>query len=124
MKKTIKVALIALLSSAAFTTIASAKDTARAKDEITVTSLPSLKGIDIKVNSTHAKKAVVMIYDSNDNVIYKDRLPAYKSMEKGYVLNQLAYGDYTIEVLEHHHIIKKEIHVYEDGGKTFLIKQS
>lgn len=124
MKTTIKAAIVALIASAAFATVATAKDGTPAKDEITVTSLPSLKGIDVKVNSSRPKKAVVIIYDENDNVIYKDALPAYKSMEKGYILNQLGYGDYTIEIMEHHSVVKKEIHVYEDGGKTFLVKQS
>ncbi|HZY40218.1 MAG TPA: hypothetical protein VFE53_26375 [Mucilaginibacter sp.] len=124
MKKTIKLAALFLVASAAFVTVASAKGTAAADDQITFSSLPSLRGVEIKVNSTAPSKAIVMIYDANDNVIYKDALPAYKAMQKGYILDQLENGDYTIVVKENHTEVKKEIHVYDENNtKEFIVKQ-
>jgi hypothetical protein len=124
MKKTIKLAALFLLASASFATVASAKGTVSAEDQISFSSLPSHRGVEIKVNSTAPSKAIVMIYDANDNVIFKDGLPAYKAMQKGYILDQLENGDYTIVVSENKSVVKKEVHVYdENNAKEFIVKQ-
>jgi hypothetical protein len=124
MKKTIKLAALFLLVSATFATVASAKGTTSADDQITFSSLPSQRGVEIKVNSTTPSKAIVMVYDANNNVIFKDAMPAYKAMQKGYILDQLENGDYTIVVSENKSVVKKEVHVYdENNAKTFIVKQ-
>jgi len=94
------------------------------KNEITFSSLPSHKGVEIKVQSSVAAKAIVIISDQDGNVIFKDAMPAYKAMDKGYVLNQLDNGDYTIEVTSNHQAVTKNVHVYdEDGTKEFIISE-
>jgi len=124
MKKTIKLAALVLLASATFATVASAKGTPSADDQITFSSLPSQRGVEIKVNSTTPSKAIVMVYDANNNVIFKDAMPAYKAMQKGYILDQLENGDYTIVVSENKSVVKKEVHVYdENNARTFIVKQ-
>jgi len=124
MKKTIKLAALVLLASATFATVASAKGTPSADDQITFSSLPSQRGVEIKVNSTTPSKAIVMVYDANNNVIFKDAMPAYKAMQKGYILDQLENGDYTIVVSENQSVVKKEVHVYdENNARTFIVKQ-
>ena len=124
MKKTIKLAALFLLASATFVTVASAKGTTSADDQITFSSLPSQRGVEIKVSSTAPSKAIVMIYDANHNVIFKDAMPAYKAMQKGYILDQLENGDYTIVVKENHSEVKKSVHVYDEGStKTFIVQQ-
>ena len=124
MKKTIKLAALFLLVSATFATVASAKGTTLADDQITFTSLPSLNGLAIKVESTQPSKAIVTVYDADHNVIFKDSMPAYKAMEKGYVLDQLENGDYTIVVKENKSEVKKQVHVYDqDGAKSFIVIQ-
>lgn len=96
-----------------------------AKQEITFSSLPTLKGVEIKVESSEPAKAVVIVYDADHTVIFKDAMPAYKTMEKGYILNQLENGDYTIEVISNKQSVKEDIHVYdENGSKMFIVKQS
>jgi hypothetical protein len=108
MKKSIKLTALFLLASAG----------------LFAATLPSDQGLDIKVASDAPSKAIVTVYDANDNVIFKDALPAYKSMEKGYILNQLPIGDYTIEVRENKSVVKKEVHIYnEEQTKIFLVKQ-
>jgi|SRR6185503_2381652 len=124
MKKTIKLAALFLLASAAFATVASAKGTISADDQITFSSLPSQRGVEIKVNSTVPSKAIVIIYDANKNVIFKDAMPAFKAMQKGYILDQLENGDYTIVVSENKSVVTKEVHVYDEGNtKSFIVKQ-
>ncbi len=124
MKKTIKLAALFLLASATFVTVASAKGTTSADDQITFSSLPSQRGVEIKVNSTAPSKAIVMVYDANNDVIFKDAMPAYKAMQKGYILDQLDNGDYTIVVSENKSVVKKEVHVYEENNtKEFIVIQ-
>jgi hypothetical protein len=124
MKKSIKLTALFLLASAGLFAATPSKSTTPTNDEITFSSLPSDQGLDIKVASDAPSKAIVTVYDANDNVIFKDALPAYKSMEKGYILNQLPIGDYTIEVRENKSVVKKEVHIYnEEQTKIFLVKQ-
>jgi len=124
MKNSIKLTALFLLASASLFAATPSKGTAPSDDQVTFSSLPSQKGVEIKVESTVPSKAIVMVYDANDNVIFKDALPAGKSMEKGYILNQLENGDYTIEVKENKSDVKKEIHVYtEYERKAFLVKE-
>jgi hypothetical protein len=128
MKNSIKVAALFLLASVGIfaSTPAKAMDggAIAVTDVITFSSLPSHKGVDIKVDRATAGKAVVIISDSEGNVVYKDVLPQYKAMEKGYILNSLENGDYTIEVTSNKQVVKKDIHVYnEDKTKVFIVKQ-
>jgi hypothetical protein len=128
MKNSIKItALLVLASTGLFaaTTVKTAGTVVPSTNEvITFSSLPSHKGIEVKVEGSAASKAIVMIYDKDKNVIYKDALPAYKKMEKGYILTQLENGDYTIEVTANKQVATKEIHVYdEDRTRVFIVKQ-
>jgi hypothetical protein len=125
MKNSFKLtALLVVLSTGLFAatpvkTVAPAK-----KDLITFSSLPSHAGVDIKVEKSEPGKSIVIIYDKDDNVLLKDVIPAYKSMEKGYILNKLDDGDYKIEVTSNKQVVTKDIHVYnEDKTKVFIVKQ-
>ena len=129
MKNSIKLTALTLLLGAglfaANTVKADGPAAPSAKNEITFSSLPTLKGVEIKVESIEPAKAVVIVYDQEKNVIFKDAMPAYKTMEKGYILNQLENGDYTIEVISNKQSVKEDIHVYdENGSKMFIVTQS
>jgi hypothetical protein len=128
MKNSIKFTALTLLLSTGIFAAASAKTIGTVvpstKDVISFSSLPSHKGIEVKVEGRDIAKAIVIIYDQDQNVIYKDVLPAYKSMEKGYILSQLANGDYSIEVTANKQVVKKDIHVYDEyNTKAFIVKQ-
>jgi hypothetical protein len=127
MKNSIKLTALFLLASVSVFAVSPAKtkvSTDPVKDGITFSSLPSNKGVEVKVEGSKAAKAIVMIYDQDKNVIYKDALSAHKSMEKGYVLSQLDNGDYTIEVTSNHQTVTKDVHVYdEDGRKQFIVSE-
>ena len=127
MKTSIKLtALLVLASTSIFAaTPSKTKDpVAKAKEEITFSSLPSQMGIDVKVARSDEGKAIVMFYDQDHNVILKDVLPTSGTVEKGYILSKLENGDYTMEVTLNKQVVKKAIHVYdEDQTKTFIILQ-
>jgi hypothetical protein len=125
MKNSLKLTALLLLASASIFAATPTKTVVPfTADIITFSSLPSLTGLDIKVDKNVAGKVVVLVYDQNNNVVFKDVMSGAKSMEKGYILNQLQNGDYTLEVSSGKQTIKKEIHVYdEDNVKTFFVVQ-
>jgi hypothetical protein len=129
MKNSIKLTALFLLASTGLFAAVPSKTIGvvpPSKDVITFSSLPSHKGVEIKVDRAEPGKAIVTIYDKDENVIYKDALPgSFKAMEKGYILNQLDNGDYKIEVTSNKQTVTKEIHVYdEDHSRVFIVKQS
>ncbi|MDR3695343.1 hypothetical protein [Mucilaginibacter sp.] len=124
MKNSIKLTALLVLASVSVFAAKPAKAIVPANGGISFSALPSHKGIDIKVQSAPAAKAIVIVSDQDGNVIFKDAMPAYKKMEKGYILNQLDNGDYTIEVIAGHQTVTKDVHVYdEDGAKEFIISE-
>ena len=127
MKKSIKVFMVLLLFSTSLFSAPSVKAAApntQPKSEVIVFStLPSRNGIAVKFKKGTTGKAIVIIYDSGQNVLRKDILSDAKSLEKGYILTSLDNGDYTVEVTVNKLIMKKDIHVYMEGQiKTFIIK--
>lgn len=125
MKNSIKLTALFLLTSAGLFATASAKTVVPSKaDVITFSSLPSERGIDVKVEKTAPGKAIVVIYDEVGNVLRKDVVKSDKAFEKAYILNQLENGDYFIEVTSHGQVVTKEIHVYDEGAtKMFIVKE-
>lgn len=129
MKNSLKLTALALFLSTGIFAAVPAKSTSPAsaaptKDIVTFTSLASLRGLEIKVEKNSPGKSMVLIYDQDGNVIFKDALQGQKAKEKGYVLDQLEDGDYTIEVVSDKQSVKKEIHVYDDNNtRTFFMLQ-
>jgi hypothetical protein len=128
MKNSIKLTALFLLVSAGLFAATSAKADGlvvpSTKDAITFSSLPSNKGLEVKVDGAASEKAIVMIYDKDGNVLRKDVLSAGKAFEKAYILNQLENGDYTIEVTSNKQVVKKDIHVYdEDNTRMFIVTE-
>jgi hypothetical protein len=125
MKNSVKIAALLLLASTGLFAAVSAQPVVPTKsDVITFSSLPSERGIDVKVEKTAPGKAIVAIYDEDGNTLRKDVVKSDKAFEKGYILNQLADGDYTMEVTSHGKVVTKDIHVYDENGtKMFIVKQ-
>ncbi len=125
MKNAIKLTALFLLASAGLFAAVPVKTLGivpSKTDVITFSSLPSERGVAIKVEKSEPGKAIVMIYDKDGNVLRKDILSSANAFEKGYILNKLENGDYTIEVTSNKHVVKKQIHVYdEDQNKMFII---
>jgi len=121
MKNSIKLTALFLLAGASVFA-ASAKAVVPSNPAaVTFSSLPSQKGIDVKVEKSD--KAIVIVSDKDGNVLRKDVLSNKKGMEKGYILTSLDNGDYTIEVISDGKSVKQDVHVYdEDQTKMFIVK--
>src|ERR1700744_5241070 len=114
MKTTIKLTALLLLATTGLFAATPAKTlkAAAPSNEATVTiSSMTNKGVAVKAS----EKSVVMIYDQDKNVLRKDVLAANGTMEKGYVLNKLDNGKYTIEVTSNKQTVKKDIYIYNEG---------
>jgi len=118
MKKTIAIAALILgLGISAYAAPKAPKTDAG----VSFTSLKNDKGFGVKVA---AEKSVVIFYDANGEVIFKDRLSKGLPTEKGYNISSLANGDYKVEVKTESGEVTKRIHVYEDGGaKSYFFFQ-
>ena len=125
MKNQIKLtALFLVLSASVFAATPAKTEVPAASNNITFSAMPAHRGVEVNVEGTAGKNAIVIISDKDGNVLLKDVLPAYKAMHKGYVLNGLDYGDYTIEVTANKQVVKKEIHIYdEDRTRVFIVKE-
>jgi hypothetical protein len=92
-------------------------------DEIVFYTLPSQRGIDLRVKKAMPGKTIVIIRDNDGNVLQKDVMTK-ETIRRGYVLNQLDNGDYSIEIQSANQDFKRDIHIYNEGNiKTFLVKQ-
>jgi hypothetical protein len=126
MRRSINLFLVLLLSGTGLFAGVPAKTAShiysQKTDIITFSTLPSRKGIEVKFKKGIAGKAIVIIYDSDKNMLRKDILSNEK-LGKGYILTSLDNGDYTVEVTLDKLVVKKDIHVYMEGQvKTFIIK--
>ena len=111
MKKSITLAaLLLVLGTSVF-----AAAPVKSHDEVSFTSLPADKGFGVKIAKQEAGKSVVMIYDKDNNVIFKDLLSKGPDAEKGYIISNLENGDYTVEVASNKQVVKKQLHVYDEG---------
>jgi len=119
MKTSIKLTALLLLASAGLFAATPAKTIKADAPSVTISSLASNKGIAVKAADA---KSIVMIYDQDKNVLRKDVLAGNAS--KGYILNTLENGNYTLEVTSNNQTVKKNIHVYdEDKTKTFIVQE-
>ena len=121
MKKTIAIAALILgIGTGVFAATPSKSKASKAED-VTFTSLTGDKGFAVKVG---AEKSIVIISDINGDVIFKDRLSKGLPTEKGYDITGLDYGDYTVEVKTENGLVKKQMHVYDDGiNKSYFFIQ-
>jgi len=119
MKNSIKLTALFLLATTGLFAAVPAKIVKASAPSVTISTLPSNKGIAVKAADA---KSIVMIYDQDKNVLRKDVLASNSS--KGYILNTLENGDYTMEVTSNKQIVKKNIHVYDEGKtKTFIVQE-
>jgi len=125
MKNSIKLTALFLLASTGLFAATSVKAVVPARaDIITFSSLPSERGIDVKVEKTAPGKAIIVIYDQDGNALRKDVVKSDKAFSKAYILNQLENGDYYIEVTSHNKVVVKDIHIYDENGtKMFIVKE-
>jgi hypothetical protein len=120
MKKLINlVVLFLLLGTSAFAAIPAKLKTPNAKPNEQVSFIPlRLKsGFAVMVNKLEPGKSVVIFYDNDQNVIFKDVLTKGTKAEKKYILSELDDGDYSVEVYSKNHDIKTHFSVYNRGER-------
>jgi hypothetical protein len=126
MKKTIKLAALALLlSTGAFAATAKTpnKMATGKQDNIVFYTLPSQKGIDLSVKKAEPGTTVVTIYDDEGHVLQKDVMKKTE-IRRGYNFTQLDEGDYSIEISSGGQVFKRKIHIYDEGAvRSFIVQQ-
>jgi hypothetical protein len=121
MKKSIAfAALLLALGTSVFAAVPAVANSSKS-DEVSFTSLPSDKGFAVKVSKEEAGKSMVIIYDKDSNVIFKDLLSKGTDAQKGYIVSSLENGDYTVEVVSAKKTVTKQLHVYDEGQKKSYI---
>lgn len=127
MKKSITLAALLLALGTSVFAAAPAKSkghNAHSKAQITFVQLKTDMGFGVKIAKEEAGKSVVIIYDKDSNVVFKDLLSKGTDAEKGYILTNLDNGDYTVEVTSDKQSVKKQLHVYDDGqAKSYFFMQ-
>jgi hypothetical protein len=131
MKTSIKLsALFVLLTAGVFATTAAKasvdpNDVApKAKEVVSFKALDHDRGIQLNFLKSENGKSVVRFYNKNNELILKDYVTNKTEVSKGYVLTGLEDGEYTMEITTNNQVVKKSIHVYQDGDqKSFYIAQ-
>jgi hypothetical protein len=131
MKTSIKLsALFVLLTAGVFATTAAKADedkidvTPKAKEVVSFKALDHDRGLKVNFAKTENGKSVVKVYNKENELLLKDILPSKTDVSKGYVLTGLEDGEYTMEITTDKQVVKKSIHVYQDGDqKSFYIAQ-
>ncbi|HTE01086.1 MAG TPA: hypothetical protein VK668_17470 [Mucilaginibacter sp.] len=123
MKTSIKlIALFLLLGTGAFaSTPTKHNHKVNMHDQVSLIPLHQKEGFAIMVDKADPGKSVVIIYDRDLNVVFKDCLTKGNTRsEKKYIFPDLANGDYTVEVFSKNHDVKTQFFIYNDGKKRIV----
>jgi hypothetical protein len=126
MKNTLKLTALALLLSSGL--FAAAPNTGHKmatgkQDKIVFYTLPSQRGIDLRVKKADAGTTIVTIFDDQGNVLQRDVMNK-TDIRRGYNFTQLDEGDYTIVVSSKNQVFKRKIHIYNEGPiRSFIVEQ-
>jgi hypothetical protein len=125
MKKSITLAALLLVIGTSVFAASPAKITSNdLQDEVYFAPLKNDNGFAVQINKETASKSIVIVYDNEHNVIFKDLLSKEASAQKGYLISSLDYGDYTVEIVSDGQSVKKTMHVYDDGqAKSYFFFQ-
>lgn len=96
------------------------KKDASIKGMVTISALPTRKGVEVKLDKNAPGKAFVIIYNWNNDAVWKDKLSPNKVSDRGYILSQLDNGNYTVEVTLNKQVIRKTAHVYYKGNSKLV----
>lgn len=125
MKKSITLAALLLVIGTSVFAASPAKSRSNdLQDEVYFAPLKNDNGFAVEINKETAGKSLVIVYDNDHNVIFKDLLSKQASAQKGYLISSLDYGDYTVEIVSGGQSVKKTMHVYDDGkAKSYFFFQ-
>ena len=124
MKNAIKLTALLLLAGSSIFAAPSAHKTRHIDkpitDMVTFSTTPSRTGVDVKVDKNAPGKAVVLIYNYENDVVWKDVLKKNRGMEKAFNLSELGNGNYTVQVILNKQKVQKTAHVYYKGDDKFV----
>jgi len=123
MKKSINwIVLFLLLGTGTFATTPERFKNRNAKPGYKVSLIPlRLKsGFAVMVDKQEPGKSMVIFYDNNQDVVFKDVLTKETKAEKKYILSYLDDGNYTVEVFSKNHDIKTPFRVYNRGERKIV----
>ena len=126
MKNTLKLTALALLLSAgAFAAVPKTthKMMGGKQDNIVFYTLPSQRGIDLRIKKAEPGKTIVTIYDDEGRLLQRDEMNK-TDIRRGYNFTQLDEGDYSIEIASKGQVFKRKIHIYQEGPvRSFIVEQ-
>ncbi|HZY40217.1 MAG TPA: T9SS type A sorting domain-containing protein [Mucilaginibacter sp.] len=126
MKKTFKLTALALLISSglfAATPEAPHKMATEKQDKIVFYTLPSQRGIDLRIKKAEPGKTVVTVYDDEGRVLQEDVMDK-TDIRRGYNFSQLDEGNYAIVITSKNYVFKRKIHIYQEGPvRSFIVEQ-
>lgn len=127
MKKSLKlVALALLLTTGAFasTPRKNAHMMMPKQDNIVFYTLPSQRGIDMRIKKAEPGETTVTISDMTGYVLQKDVMNK-SYIRRGYNLTELEPGDYKIRIASKDGVFERTIHIYYEGDtRTFIVEQA
>src|SRR5258708_35908994 len=106
MKTSITLAALLLLLGTGVFAAAPAKtkgNKMNTREQVSFIPLHGYRGFAVRVDKQVPGKSMVIVYDQDQNVVYKDCLTKGTEAEKKYILSQLSTGDYTVEVYSKTH---------------------
>jgi len=124
MKKKLKLSALLIFAAAGLCAAAPVKpansNAPSIKNMIKFSQLPAKRGIEIKLAADAPDKAIVMIYNWDNDIVWRDVLSPKKGMDRGYILSFLDNGNYTVEVMLNKQMVRKTAHVYYRGDTKFV----
>jgi len=123
MKKSITLATLLLFLGIAASSTVSAKPKShhvKSREQVSLIPLRAKKGFAVMVDKQEPGKSIVIVYDKDKNVVFKDLLTKGAKAEKKYIFSNLDAGDYTIEVYSKEHDIKTPFFVSNSGQKKIV----
>jgi uncharacterized protein (DUF2141 family) len=123
MRKSITLAALLLFLGIAASSTVSAKTKShhiKSREQVSLIPLRAKKGFAVMVNKQEPGKSVVIVYDKDKNVVFKDLLTNGTKAEKKYIFSNLDAGDYTIEVYSRERDVKTPFFVYNSGQKKIV----
>lgn len=129
MKRSLKLTALALLLSSGVFAAAPGKSANKMmskQDEIVFYTLPSQRGIDLRIKKAEPGRTTVTITDMDGNVLQRDVIKK-SYIRRGYNLTELDPGDYKIRIASNNGVFERTIHIYYEYYKnpvrTFIVEQ-
>jgi hypothetical protein len=122
MKNSLKlIVLFLLLGTGVFAKTPKSRNI-KSNEKVSIIPLHLKSGFAVMVNKLEPGKSMVILYDDNHNVVFKDMLTNETKAEKKYNLSYLNEGNYTLEVSSKNHDTKAPFTVRSNKSGQKVIR--